>query len=61
MNEIQKFKLFRGSTKKQRQIESQQQKIDQLLEKSKKEKNKNIRNQEEKMYKLKMELSTAKY
>lgn len=61
MSEIQKFKLFRGSSEKQEQIQSQQKKIDQLTEKSKIEKRRNIKSQEEKIYKLKMELSAAKY
>ena len=61
MNEIQKFQLFRGSSEKQRQINEQQTKIDQLIEKSKNEKRRNIKSQEEKIYKLKMELSAAKY
>lgn len=61
MTEIQKFKLFRGSSEKQNQIQSQQAKIDKLLQNSKDEKKKNIRTEEEKIYKLKMELSAAKY
>ncbi len=61
MSEIQKFKLFRGISEKQRQIESQQTKIDQIVKKSKNKKRKNIKLQEEKIYKLKMELSAAKY
>ena len=61
MSEIQKFKLFRGSSEKQSQIKSQQTKIDGLVQKSKDEKRKDIRIQEEKIYKLKMELSAAKY
>ena len=61
MTELQKFKLFRRSSEKQNQIDSQQNQIDQLIEKSKKEKKKNIKIQEEKIYKLKMELSAAKY
>ena len=61
MTEIQKFKLFRGSSDKQSQIQSQQEKIDKLIQKSKDEKKRNIRTEEEKIYKLKMELSAAKY
>jgi hypothetical protein len=61
MSEIQKFKLFRGSSEKQEQIQSQQKKIDQLTEKSKIEEKRNIKSQEEKIYKLKMDLSAAKY
>ncbi|WP_298954869.1 hypothetical protein [uncultured Nonlabens sp.] len=61
MSDIQKFKLFRGSSKKEEQIQSQQKIIDQLTEKSKEEKRRNIKSQEEKIYKLKMELSAAKY
>lgn len=61
MKEIQKFKLFRRKSKKQTQIQTQQDKIDKLIEKSKNEKKKNIRSQEEKIYKLKMELSNTKY
>ena len=34
MSEIQKFKLFRGSSEKQSQIDSQQTKIDKLIKKS---------------------------
>jgi hypothetical protein len=61
MSEIQKFKLFRGSSKKQSQIQAQQTKIDKLTQRSKDEKKKDIQTQEEKIYKLKMELSAAKY
>lgn len=61
MNEIQKFQLFRGSSEKQRQIEAQQKKIDQLMDKAKTEKKRDISTQEEKIYKLKMELSSTKY
>jgi hypothetical protein len=61
MTEIQKFKLFRGSSDKQSQIQSQQEKIDKLIQKSKDEKKRNIRTEEENIYKLKMELSAAKY
>lgn len=61
MSEIQKFKLFRGSSEKQAQIENQKKKIASLQDKSKFEKRRNIKNQEEKIYKLKMELSAAKY
>jgi hypothetical protein len=61
MSEIQKFKLFRGSSEKQTQIENQKKKIASLQDKSKREKRRNIKNQEEKIYKLKMELSAAKY
>lgn len=61
MSKIQKFTLFRGSSEKERQIQTQQNKIDKLIEKSKKEKTKEIKRQEEKIYKLKMELSAAKY
>ncbi|MCD8448005.1 hypothetical protein [Tenacibaculum finnmarkense] len=61
MYKIQKFKLFRGSSKKQAQIENQNKKIVSLQDKSKSEKRRNIKNQEEIIYKLKMELSLAKY
>jgi len=61
MSEIQKFKLFRGSSEKQAQIDNQKKKIASLQDKSKREKRRNIKNQEEKIYKLKMELSAAKY
>ena len=61
MSEIQKFKLFRGSSEKQSQIQAQQAKIDKLIQRSKEEKKKDVRTQEEKIYKLKMELSAAKY
>ncbi|NCC18516.1 MAG: hypothetical protein EOM29_06200 [Bacteroidia bacterium] len=61
MSEIQKFKLFRGSSEKQSQIQAQQTKIDKLTQRSKDEKKKDIQTQEEKIYKLKMELSAAKY
>ncbi|MBA4745958.1 MAG: hypothetical protein H2058_11950 [Muricauda sp.] len=61
MSEIQKFKLFRGSSEKQSQIQAQQTKIDKLTQRSKDEKKKHIQTQEEKIYKLKMELSAAKY
>ena len=61
MSEIQKFKLFRGSSEKQSQIDSQQTKIDKLIKKSQKEKKKDIKALEEKICKLKMELSAAKY
>jgi hypothetical protein len=61
MNELHKFKLFRGSSEKQRQIQSQQKIIDQIKAKSGNEKNRNIKTQEEKIYKLKMELSAQKY
>ncbi|OEY72829.1 hypothetical protein [Salegentibacter salarius] len=61
MNEIKKFKWFRVSSKKQSQVQSQQVKIDKLLQKSKEEKKINIRIQEETIYKLKTELSAAKY
>lgn len=59
--EIKKFKLFRGKSIKQAQIEAQQAKIDRLIQQSKEEKKKDIRTQEEIIYKLKMELSVAKY
>lgn len=59
--EINKFQLFRGSSEKQRQIQSQQRIIDQLIAKSGSEKKKNIKTQEEKIYKLKMELSSQTY
>jgi hypothetical protein len=61
MSEIQKFKLFRGSSERQSQIQAQQTKIDKLNQRSKEEKKKDVRTQEEKIYKLKMELSAAKY
>ena len=61
MSEIQKFKLFRRISEKQNQIQSQQAKIDKLLKKSKEEKEKDIRTQEERIYKLKIKLSEAKY
>ncbi|WP_209332413.1 hypothetical protein [Lunatimonas salinarum] len=61
MSEIQKFKLFRGSSEKQSQIQAQQAKIDKLIQQAKEEKKKDVRTQEEKIYKLKMELSVAKY
>ncbi|MBR9861471.1 hypothetical protein GYB22_12155 [bacterium] len=61
MSEIQKFKLFRGSSEKQSQIQAQQTKIDKFVQLSKEEKKKDIRTQEERIYKLKMELSAAKY
>lgn len=61
MSEIQKFKLFRGSSEKQSQIQAQQAKIDKLIQRSKEEKKKDVRTQEEIIYKLKMELSAAKY
>jgi len=59
--EINKFQLFRGSSEKLRQIQSQQRIIDQLIAKSGSEKKKNIKSQEEKIYKLKMELSSQTY
>ncbi|WP_461633878.1 hypothetical protein [Labilibaculum euxinus] len=59
--EIHKFQLFRGSSEKQRQIQSQQRIIDQLIAKSESEKKKNITMHEEKIYKLKMELSAQTY
>jgi hypothetical protein len=61
MGEIQKFKLFRGGSEKQQQIETQKKKIENFQNKSNEEKKKNIKTQEEKIYKLKMELSAAKY
>jgi hypothetical protein len=61
MSEIQKFKFFRGSSEKKNQVQSQQIQIDQLIQKSKDEKRKNIKRKEEQIYKLKMELSVAKY
>src|SRR5690606_15061098 len=61
LKEIIKFHLFRSSSERQKQIEAQQQKIDNLLMKSNQEKKENISNQEEIVYKLKMELSTEKH
>jgi len=61
LNELQKFKLFRGSSEKQRQIQSQQRVVDQIKTKAENEKNRNIKIQEEKIYKLKMELSAQTY
>ncbi|MCZ8296907.1 MAG: hypothetical protein O9297_06775 [Flavobacterium sp.] len=59
--EINKFKLFRGSSEKQRQISNQQNKINELLKRSEKEKSKDIKNQEAKIKRLKSELLEAKY
>ena len=61
MNEIQKCKLFRGSIEKQSQIQSQQKIINKVIVKAENEKKKNIKKQEEKIFKLKMELSAEKY
>jgi len=61
MNVIKIFKFFRPKAEKIAQIKSQQNKIEQLIEKSKKEKKKKRKTQEEKIYKLKMELSVSKY
>jgi len=61
LKELQKFKLFRGSATKQKQIREQQQRILTLTELAQKEKKRDLQNQEEKLYKLKMELSQAKY
>jgi len=61
MEEVQKFKLFRSSSEKQRQIENQQRKIDELIKWSEAEKNKDIKKQETKIAKLNSELLETKY
>lgn len=61
MIEIQKFKLFRGSSEKQRQIEAQQSKINKLIERSEVEKSKDIENQKAKVERLKLELLEVIY
>lgn len=59
--ELHKFKLFRGSSEKQREIWFQQRIVDQIKIKAEDEKNRDIKIQEEKIYKLKMELSAQTY
>lgn len=59
--EINKFQLFRGSSDKQRQIINQQNRINELLNQSEKEKLNNIKNQESEIEKLKSELLEVKY
>ena len=61
MSEIQKFQLFRWDSDKRDQIIEQQTKIDELIFKAREEKERSIKTQEETIYKLKMELSEAKY
>lgn len=61
MDEIEKFKLFRGSAEKQRQVKSQQRKIDEVIKRSDIEKDKEIRLQEAKIDRLKLELLKAEY
>jgi hypothetical protein len=61
LDEINKFKLFRGSSEKQRQVESQQKKINELTKRSEVEKSKEIKTKETKIEKLKTELLEAKY
>ena len=53
--------MFRGSSEKQRQVESQQKKINELTKRSEVEKSKEIKTKETKIEKLKTELLEAKY
>ncbi len=59
--EINKFQLFRGSSEKQRQITNQQNKINELLKRSEKEKSSEFKNQEAKIERFKSELLRSKY
>lgn len=61
MEEIKKFKLFRGNTEKQRQIRNQQRIISELIENAENEKRKEVKNQEEKILKLNSDLLKSKY
>lgn len=61
MTEIKKFQLFRSGSTKQKQIEGQQLKIDGIIKKSKDKQNEDIKAIEEKIEKLKLELSKAEY
>lgn len=61
MEEIKKFKLFRGNTERQRQIRNQQRKISELIENAENEKRKEIKNQEEEILKLNSDLLKSKY
>lgn len=61
LEEINKFQLFRGNSEKQRQITTQQNKINELLKRSEKEKSDDINIQEAKIKKLKSELLNAKF
>ena len=61
MEEIKKFQLFRGSSEKQRQVETQQLKINELIKRSENEKSKEIKIQNIKIERLKSELLEAKY
>lgn len=61
MDEIKAFKLFRGTSEKQRQIDRQQKKIDELKKRSQNEKLTNIKIQETKILRLKQELLEAIY
>jgi polyhydroxyalkanoate synthesis regulator phasin len=61
MVEINKFHLFRLSSVKQRQIENQQNKINELKKKAEIQEAKDIKQQEEKIRELKNKLSKAKY
>ena len=61
LEEIKKFQLFRGSSEKQRQVETQQLKINELIKRSENEKSKEIKIQNIKIERLKSELLEAKY
>jgi len=61
LEEIKKFKLFRGSSEKQRQIEAQQLKINELIKHSEAKKAKEIKLQNMRIIELKAKLLETKY